>query len=122
MIWLQRLFLILFINIYWVFNAFAVEPDWRAYAETLQFVSQGSKHGTQLALVDYQTIKEKGKLEAAYQQLSAFPVDSLSSQEEKLAYYINAYNMLALKMVIDHFPLGSIKDTGWSLSSSWYNM
>lgn len=119
MIWLQRLFLILFINIYWVFNAFAVEPDWRAYAETLQFISQGSKHGTQLALVDYQTIKENGKLEAAYQQLSAFQVNSLSSQEEKLAYYINAYNMLALKMVIEHYPLGSIKDIGSFFNPVW---
>lgn len=119
MIWLQRLFLILFINIYWAFNAFAMEPDWRAYAETLQHVSQGSKHGTPLALVDYQALKDNGKLDVAYQQLSAFHVDSLSSQEEKLAYYINAYNILALKMVVDHFPLGGIKDIGSFFNPVW---
>ena len=101
------------------FNIFASEPDWNAYAEVLKNVSTGTKNNVKLALVDYQTLKENGKLEAAYQQLSSFPVKNLSNKEEKLAFYINAYNILALKTVVDHWPLDSIKDVGNLLSPVW---
>jgi Protein of unknown function, DUF547 len=43
----------------------------------------------------------------------------LSSREEKQAFYINAYNILALKMVADHWPAESIKDSGSLLSPVW---
>ena len=79
----------------------------------------GTKNNVKLVLVDYQTLKENGKLEAAYQQLSSFPVKNLSNKDEKLAFYINAYNILALKTVIDHWPLDSIKDVGNLLSPVW---
>ena len=101
------------------FNIFAAEPDWSSYALALKNVSSGTKNNVKLALVDYQTLKENGKLEAAYQQLSSFPVKNLNSKKEKLAFYINAYNILALKTVIDHWPLDSIKDVGSLLSPVW---
>jgi len=101
------------------FNTFATEPDWSAYAEVLKSVSPGTKNDVKLALVDYQALKQNGKLEAAYQQLSNFPVKNLSNKKEKLAFYINAYNILALKMVVDHWPLDSIKDVGSLISPVW---
>ena len=63
------------------FNSFASEPNWSAYAEVLKNVSQGTKNNVKLALVDYRALKENGKLETAYQQLSNFPVKSLSNKE-----------------------------------------
>jgi hypothetical protein len=101
------------------FNTFATEPDWSAYADVLKNVSPGTKNNVILTLVDYRTLKENGKLEAAYQQLSNFSAKNLSNQEEKLAFYINAYNILALKMVLDHWPLDSIKDVGSLFSPVW---
>lgn len=101
------------------FNTFAAEPNWSAYAEVLKSVHQGTKNNVRLALVDYQVLKENGKLEAAYQELSNFPAKSLSNKEEKLAFYINAYNILALKMVLDHWPVDSIKDVGSLISPVW---
>lgn len=101
------------------FNTFAEEPNWSAYAEVLKNVSQGTKNNVKLALVDYRALKENGKLETAYQQLSSFPVKSLSNKEEKLAFYINAYNILAIKMVLDHWPIDSIKDVGSMISPVW---
>jgi len=101
------------------FNTFATEPDWSAYAEVLKSVSPGTKNDVKLTLVDYQVLKENGKLEAAYQLLSSFPVKNLSNKKEKLAFYINAYNILALKMVVDHWPLDSIKDVGSLISPVW---
>jgi hypothetical protein len=101
------------------FNAFSAEPDWSAYADVLKNVSPGTKNDVKLALVDYQVLKENGNLEAAYRQLSSFPVKNLNNKEEELAFYINAYNILALKTVIDHWPLDSIKDVGNLLSPVW---
>jgi len=101
------------------FNSFSAEPNWSAYAEVLKSVSQGTKNNVKLALVDYRALKENNKLEAAYLQLSSFPVKNLSNKKEKLAFYINAYNILALKMVLDHWPLDSIKDVGSLISPVW---
>jgi Protein of unknown function, DUF547 len=99
---------------------FAAEPDWSNYAALLRdHVKQGSKHGTDLAVVDYRALEKSGALEAVYRQLSEFPVQRLAGREEKLAFYINAYNILALKMVLDHWPLESIKDAGSLLSPVW---
>lgn len=101
------------------FNTLAAEPNWSAYADVLKSVNQGAKNNVKLALVDYRALKENGKLEAAYQQLSNFPVKSLNNKSEKLAFYINAYNILALKMVLDHWPIDSIKDVGNLISPVW---
>jgi hypothetical protein len=101
------------------FNTFAEEPNWSAYAEVLKNVSHGTKNNVKLALVDYRALKENGKLETAYQQLSNFPVKNLSKKEEKLAFYINAYNILAIKMVLDHWPIDSIKDVGSMINPVW---
>jgi len=101
-------------------SASAAEPDWSDYAGVLQrHVSQGSRHGTDLAMVAYSALKKSGALKTVVQQLAAFPVQNLASREEKLAFYINAYNILALKMVLDHWPLESIKDVGHLLSPVW---
>jgi hypothetical protein len=101
------------------FNTFATEPDWSAYADVLKSVSPGTKDNVKLTLVDYRTLKENGKLEGAYRQLASFPVKNLGAKEEKLAFYINAYNILALKMVLDHWPIDSIKDAGSLFSPVW---
>ena len=101
------------------FNSWATSPDWTAYAELLKQVNPGIKHETPLAVVDYAQLKKSGQLQAVYQQISQFPVESLGSREEKLAFYINTYNILALKMVVDHWPLESIKDVGSFFSPVW---
>lgn len=100
-------------------NVVAVEPDWKDYSGVLNYVKQGEKHGTSLALVDYAALKKNGLVDKVYQQISEFPVKSLGGREETLAFYINTYNILVLKMVIDHWPLESIKDVGHLFSPVW---
>lgn len=97
----------------------AAEPDWSAYQEVLAHVKPGSKHGVELMLVDYPAVKQNGSLERAYQALTGFDQRQLSGRNEQLAFYINAYNILALKTVADHWPLDSIKDVGSLLSPVW---
>lgn len=100
-------------------NALAEEPDWRDYRAVLSHVKPGTKNGVKLALVDYSAIKANGSLDKAYQALTAFDPKRLQGRDEQLAFYINAYNILALKTVADHWPLDSIKDVGSLLSPVW---
>ena len=100
-------------------NVAAQEPDWKDYAEVLKSVKHGEKNGTPLALVDYAALKKSGLVDKVYQQVSAYPVASLKGREETLAFYINTYNILALKTVVDHWPLDSIKDVGSFFKPVW---
>ena len=97
----------------------AEEPDWASYQIVLNHVKLGVKNGVSLMQVDYQTIKSNGSLNKAYQQLSDFKIEQLANSNEKLAFYINAYNILALKKVVDHWPTDSIKDSGSFFSPVW---
>jgi hypothetical protein len=105
--------------LFWMGNALAEEPDWSAYQTVLAHVKPGTKNGVKLALVDYPAIKTDGSLDKAYRTLTAFDPTRLHGRAEQLAFYINAYNILALKTVADHWPLDSIKDVGGLLSPVW---
>jgi hypothetical protein len=110
---------ILSLLLFLVCHAVAAEPDWVHYKAVLKHVDQGVKNGVILNLVDYQAIKAEGSLDKAYQDLTAFELGRLSNRNEKLAFYINAYNILAIKMVADHWPIKSIKDVGSFFSPVW---
>lgn len=112
----------LFLSLYLIVQTqslLAAEPDWNAYRHVLGHVKPGHKNGVALMLVDYPALNDNGSLEGAYQALQAFNPGALSGPGEKLAFYINAYNILALKMVADHWPLDSIKDVGSVFKPVW---
>lgn len=101
-------------------SVMAAEPDWSDYARLLgKHVRPGVKNGVELNTVDYAALKKSGEVDRVAAQLAAFPLGKLTSREEKLAFYINAYNVLAMKMVLDHWPLESIKDVGSFISPVW---
>lgn len=52
------------------------------------------------------------------QALSQSQFDQFSSNE-KLAFLINAYNALTIRLILDHYPVKSIKDIGSILKSPW---
>ena len=55
--------------------------------------------------VYYRAMKaERGKLDAFVTQQAAASVDALS-REEQIAFWLNAYNALVLKTVVDHYPI-----------------
>lgn len=41
------------------------------------------------------------------------------NQKEQLAFLINAYNAYTLKLIVDHYPIASIKDIGRFWSGPW---
>ena len=52
---------------------------------------------------------EAGRLDAYIDALGRAPFDELG-RNEKLALLINAYNAFTLRLILDHYPVGSIKD------------
>jgi hypothetical protein len=55
-------------------------------------------------------IQDQDLLDKYLADLSAHPPGSNWSKNEQLAYWINAYNAFTVKLIIDHYPLKSIKD------------
>ena len=73
--------------------------------------------------VNYQGfVKDKSQLEKYLNTLSENPVGSNWTEAEQMAYWINAYNAFTVKLIVNHYPLKSIKDIGDGLpmiSSPW---
>ncbi len=52
-------------------------------------------------------------------QIIQFDVAQLSSIEEKLVFYINAYNILTIRLILDNWPIDSIRDIGNFFKGPW---
>lgn len=67
-----------------------------------------------LTLVDYDKIyRNKETTASLYRKLlihfQSVSPSALVSREEKIAFWINAYNFGAIKMIVDHYPVDSIR-------------
>ncbi len=66
-------------------------------------------HVSDVGQVNYKGLKaDKAALDAYCQTLSANPVQESWTKEEKMAYWINAYNAFTLKLIVDNYPTKSI--------------
>jgi len=102
----------------WVASAGA--QDATAYAQVLAaHVRPGLVAGIQLAVVDYSAVKADPRYALALHDLSAARLDALRSDAQQLAFWVNAYNLLAIKAVVDRYPVRSIKDGGSLLQPIW---
>jgi hypothetical protein len=69
------------------------------------------KHVDQVGWVDYEGfLADKDRLQSYLDLLSKHPPATNWSREEQLAYWINAYNAFTVKVIIDHYPLESIRE------------
>ena len=70
-----------------------------------------NKYVSNVGLVDYTGLsKDIGKLDSYLEELNNFPIAEDWSRNEKLAYWINAYNAFTLKLILSNFPVKSITD------------
>jgi uncharacterized protein DUF547 len=69
--------------------------------------------------VDYAALRISPQWADVKKSLASCDPAKLSSREEKLAFWINAYNILAMDMVASHWPIASIKDAGSLLFPVW---
>ena len=101
-------------------STLASEPDWSGWDDVLdRFVSPGKLAGVELHVVDYLGLAKDPAFAAAVRQIETFDLSTLDGKTETIAFYINAYNILAVKMVVDNLPLDSIKDVGNLFKSVW---
>ena len=74
-------------------------------------------HVSDDGMVDYQGfVKDREKFEKYLSLLSAnHPNEKNWTYDERKAYWINAYNAFTVKLILDHYPVNSIKDIGGSI-------
>lgn len=72
--------------------------------------------------VDYQGFKsERAKLRKYLDLLQSTSPGTNWSKEEEIAYWINVYNAFTIDLVLEHYPVKSIKDIGSSIQIPFVN-
>ena len=88
------------------------------------------KHVTKDGIVNYKGFKkERAKLLTYITSLGKNMPNDTWSKDEKLAYWINAYNAMTVDLILRNYPTKSIKDISkpwnqrlWKLGEKWYNL
>lgn len=94
--------------------------NYTVYAHLLKaHVRPGTINGIQLNAVDYRAVKVDPNYAKALQDFATAKPETFQSKAERLAFWVNAYNLLAIKAVIDQYPVSSIKDGGSLLQPIW---
>jgi len=94
-------------------HSFAEEPNWQIYDQFLKrTISKRVIQGIPVHYVNYSQLIRDPAFVNLVSLLGSYPIDKLTSKNEKLAFYINAYNILAMNMVKKYWPIESIKDAG----------
>lgn len=81
-----------------------------------------AKHLDEQGLVDYSGIKgDNSALSQYLDQLESISYEQYSSwsDSERKAFLINAYNAFTFKLIVDHYPVKSIRDIGSIFKSPW---
>ncbi|MFQ5444750.1 MAG: DUF547 domain-containing protein [Nitrospinales bacterium] len=84
-----------------------------------KYVSSKTIDGIPLTAVAYKDLKKDAQLTQVLVKLEKVDLGKLKTREEKLSFWINVYNIMAVKMVLDNYPVESIKDAGSLFKSVW---
>lgn len=84
-----------------------------------EHLSAGHKNGLPAIMVDYSAVKKDERLKQLTQMLQDYPKELLDTREKKLAFYLNAYNILAIAKVVKHWPLTKLKALGTFYKPVW---
>ncbi len=96
------------------------EPGWSDYRVLLQrYVKPGVRGGVQVNLVDYSGIARDPRWKKVLSRLAQYPEHQLRTKRERTAFYINAYNIMTIQLVVKNWPLKSIRDIGSFFSPVW---
>ncbi|MDB3906532.1 DUF547 domain-containing protein [Crocinitomicaceae bacterium] len=67
------------------------------------------KHVSSAGNVNYKDIKEnRSELDAIIEEFKQTTVESSWSKNQKLAFWINTYNIFTIKLIVDNYPTSSI--------------
>ena len=91
-------------------KSFSQNIDYKNYADFLK------KYVSNSGNVSYDKIKaNKAELETIANQFAETRPTDKWTKNDKMAYYINVYNIYTIKSVVDNYPIKSIKD----ISNVW---
>lgn len=98
----------------------AQATDWDLLDAVLgQYVAPTQRAGIRFHGVDYESLALDPRYQQLLNQIENTATATLADRNERLAFYINAYNVYAIKMVIDNMPLDSIRDVGSIFTPVW---
>ena len=83
--------------------------DHRAWTDFLQAYVVADRGGIHRVRYGAVTPTDRAALDAYIAQLGATPVSTLNRDEQR-AFWINLYNALTVQVVLDHYPVASIRD------------
>ena len=84
-----------------------------------KYVGPKTINGVRLNAVDYKKLGKDQAYTKLIKDLEKASLSDLKTWEEKLTFWINVYNIMAAKMVLDHYPVQSIKDAGSIFTAVW---
>jgi hypothetical protein len=91
-----------------------------AYRDLLaRHVRPGTVAGIRANLVDYAALARDPSYPVALADFAAADPTALASEADRIAFWINAYNLLAIKTIVDRRPIASIRDGGSFLFPIW---
>ncbi len=80
------------------------------------------KHVNNKGMVDYKGFKaDRSELKKYLELVSNNAPNSKWSGNEQLAYWINAYNAYTIELILEHYPIKSIKDIGATIKIPFVN-
>ncbi|MGB0911580.1 MAG: DUF547 domain-containing protein [Nitrospirales bacterium] len=84
-----------------------------------KYVAAKTINGVKLNAVDYQKLAKDPAYTRLLNDLKKASLADLKTSKDKLVFWMNAYNVMAVKMVLDHYPVKSIKDAGSFFKAVW---
>ena len=91
--------------------------DWDALLK--KYVDSNIIDGVRLNTINYGKLQSDPVFSKLMSGLKSFFPAQLQTREEKLAFWINVYNVFAARIVAENYPLKSIKDIGSVFKSVW---
>lgn len=96
--------------------------DHRAWGAFIDHYRVGDKSGVALIRYGDVTDDDRERLESYIQRLAALPISD-HSRDVQRAYWLNLYNALTVNLILEHYPVDSIRDInispGWFTRGPW---
>lgn len=93
-----------------------VEPDLSALWDRWDAILQNIVRN---GLVDYSRAGSLSEFKPFMAELKSINFRELPTSRQRMAFLINAYNALTVELLLEHYPVGSIKDIGGWFSGPW---
>ena len=101
----KQLLLLLFLTTSFLYSQTSPDTDHSLWDELLQ------RNVDEQGWVNYPGfVADSTKLDAYLTELRTHPPTPNSTRNQQLAYYINAYNAYTVYLILQHYPVKSIKD------------